>query len=347
LEPFLSRASDSLGNLKDLNLGPVLVTGANGFVGARLCIDLSARSVEVVGLESGSGPSWRLDGKNIRKLQVNLLDHEKLAALVRDLQPSVIVNCAAYGAYSSQTKTDHIYGVNFNAVRHLLEIAEQLPDLRAFIQMGSSSEYGWNCAGPAENAQTIPDSHYAVSKVSASSIVQYAGKNREIPAWGIRLYSVYGPLEDFSRLMPKMLLAAREKSLPPLVNAKTSRDFVYVDDVCEAVVRVIERAHLLERGEIFNIGTGTKTSMSDLVELTRRLFKIDQEPAWGSMAARRWDHSDWYSNPKKAETYLGWQAKITLEQGLRKTMDWIINNPSLLDTWQRFSVVNLPGDKNK
>jgi len=254
----------------------------------------------------------------------------------------VVINCAAYGAYSIQTDPNRIYDVNFNGIRFLLDALRAVPRFAAFIQAGSSSEYGTNCSGPSENEATLPDSDYAVSKVAASAFVKFYGSQHGMPAWVLRLYSVYGPYEDFSRLLPQLLLCAKAKRFPELVNPDVSRDFIHVDDVCQAFTTVIDKASRLRRGEVYNIGTGTRTSLSDLVSLVRRAFDVPGEPAWGSMPNRHWDHSEWFANPKKAKNDLGWQATTSLEQGLLSTMRWIETNSEAVVEGQRASVLGAP-----
>ena len=149
------------------------------------------------------------------------------------------------------------------------------------------------------------------------------GKQRDFPCVNLRLYSVYGPLEDTSRLIPNILRHALVGTLPPLVDPETSRDFVHCDDVCAAFILAAAKIHPGLYGEDFNIGSGVKTTISDLVTLTRKLFEIKAEAKFGSMEGRRWDMSDWYSNPSKAVQLLGWQSKIGLADGLKKTAQWV------------------------
>lgn len=196
--------------------------------------------------------------------------------------------------------------------------------------MGSQSEYGLNCTAPSESSAATPDSEYAVSKVAATAVTQYYGKKLGLSAWAFRLYSIYGPYEDASRLIIRLLACAQQKKLPPLVNPSISRDFIHVDDVCRAVEAVISQADRLPKGEVYNIGTGHCTTLDQLVSIATETFGITDAPAWGSMANRHWDHADWYSNPAKAKRELGWQATLTLREGLEKTMNWIKQHPEAM-----------------
>lgn len=311
----------------------ILITGASGFVGAHLCLHFLKKGHEVIAVQGSSEP-WRIDylrsekspGK-LRTLRVDLTSPSDVQKSLQEIQPNVILNLAAYGAYPSQTDIERTYAVNFEAVRTLLEAAKGLPYLDAFIQAGSSSEYGANCTTPGEDAPTLPDSHYAVSKVAATQLVRFYALKHSLPAWTFRLYSVYGALEDSSRLIPKALLASMEGKLPPLANPKISRDFIHVDDVCQAFEDLIERRAQVGKGEIFNIGSGTRTRLEDLVALLGSHLGVQQAPSWGSMGDRAWDHPDWYSDPSKALKAFGWKAKIDLASGLTLTRDWLKAHP--------------------
>ena len=320
--------------------GTILVAGACGFIGAYLCRHFAERGASVLAVDGPSGIDWRIrDVPGIRRVKLDLSSWPDVKDVMAREQPAIVINCAAYGAYSSQTDAERIYRVNLHAVRYLLEAARELPHLRAFIQAGSSSEYGLNCSAPSEDSPTRPDSDYAASKIGATAVTQFYALKHGLPAWVFRLYSVYGPLEDFSRLMPRLLLEARHRRLPPLVNPAISRDFVFVDDVCRAVESLVERGPSLRPGEIYNIGTGVRTTLGDLVSVVRSTFDVPSEPQWGSMPDRAWDHPDWYADPRKAKRDFGWSASVSLRDGLLATMRWLENNPKLVAEGQQSSVL--------
>ena len=314
----------------------ILVTGASGFVGACVGRHFAAAGQRVVAVHGPGRPAdhrWRLaEGApaTLENIEVDLCSVDAVRALVREVRPSVVINCAAYGAYSHQADPARVYLVNFEAVRSLLDAASELEGFRAFVQAGSSSEYGSNCSGPREDAAPVPDSDYSVSKVAATAYVQFAGGRRRVPGWVLRLSSVYGPYEDASRLVPRLLTRGREGGFPQLVNPKISRDFVFIDDVCAAFQRVVDKASSLAPGDVFNIGTGVCTTLEDIVGRVRSLYRISDEPAWGSMADRKWDHRDWYANPEKAKTVLGWTATTSLDAGLAATSRWMEEHPSVV-----------------
>jgi dolichol-phosphate mannosyltransferase len=321
---------------------PTVVTGYSGFVGANLAAALAARGVPVIGVLSPSGVDWRTRAfTGIEAVCFDLTDEVAVRSFLREARPAAIYNCAAYGAYSVQMDPRRIFDVNLMAVRHLLEGVRGLPGFRAFVQAGSSSEYGFNCSAPAEDAGTWPDSDYAVSKLGATALVRLYARKYGVPAFALRLYSLYGPFEDFSRLVPTLLQKAAEGSWPPLVSPMISRDFVYVDDAVGAFDAVVARAPALEPGSVFNVGTGLRTTLGELTAVVRELFGVAAEPRFQSMPDRSWDHSGWYADPRRAAAELGWRATTSLRDGLAATARWIERNPGLVAEGRANTVVKV------
>jgi dolichol-phosphate mannosyltransferase len=302
--------------------GPILVTGASGFIGANLFVKLYEVRDDVYGIVHGN-KGWRLrDVPDEQTIEVDLNDDVLTRHFVDSSSPQTVFHCAAYGAYSFEDDATLIYQTNFQSAVNLIDRLASRP-FTAFINAGSSSEYGTNCTAPREDSRCEPNSPYAVSKVAIASYLHYMGKHRGFPAVNLRLYSVYGPLEDTSRLVPTLLREASAGKLPPLVDPRTSRDFVYVDDVCEAFVLAAIRMHPELHGESINIGTGVMTTISDLVELTRNVFHVEVEPEFDTMTGRAWDMPEWYSDPSKARREFGWSARTVLKDGLESTSEWV------------------------
>ena len=302
--------------------GPILVLGAGGFVGANLLRRLLKYREDVFGVVR-TLPAWRLDGIDRRHiLEADLIDLAATRNLVANVRPSTIFDCIAYGAYSFETDQELIYRTNFTALVQLMELLADT-GFTAFVHAGSSSEYGTNSAGPLEEASLQPNSHYSVSKVAASNYISYVGNIRRLPVLNLRLYSVYGPLEDLSRLIPNLVAKGLKGAFPPLVDPNTSRDFVYIDDVCDAFVQAAARLTPDIYGQAFNIGTGRATTIREVAKVAGDVFAIRAEPIFGSMAGRSWDLPDWYAAPGKAERLLNWTAKTDLATGLKLTSEWV------------------------
>jgi len=277
-----------------------LVTGAGGFVGANLVRRLLADGRDVVALVRPGGDAWRLDG----------LDVELVEADVREAVPAgfeLVFHLAAHGAYSWQEDEAAIRDTNIRGTANALAAG------RRVVVAGSSSEYGLKQHAPSEDEPLEPNSPYAAAKAEASALALARG------AVVLRLYSAYGAWEEPNRLIPTLLARGLAGELPPLVSPLVARDFVHVDDVCEAFVRAAEAPS----GRVYNVGSGRQTTVQEVVEATCRVLGLDAEPAWGSMANRTWDTETWVANPQRIREDLGWETRIGLEQGLARTLEWL------------------------
>jgi len=295
--------------------GPILVLGAGGFIGSSIFKSLQPRE-DVYGTITEKHQSWRL-GNSSHLIQVDLL--KDIEWLLLTSQPGTIINCAAYGSFPDEKNVSRIYATNLDLVHRILY---KMGKECSYVHAGTSSEYGFNSAGPKETERLTPNSDYAVSKAAASQLIEYAGKQLRYKCCNLRLYSVYGPYEAATRLMPKLVAAGHKKQFPLLVNPNISRDFVYIDDVVKAFVSAadaIENEHTMW-GESYNICTGVCTRIAELAYLSREIFGIEAEPEY-SMPPRRWDsEAAWYGNPEKAYSF--WWFDTDLRKGLIELSEW-------------------------
>ncbi len=315
----MKKATSQISNIQ----GPVLILGASGFVGANLFLALNSERSDVFGTSSTPNP-WRLSDMNQENVIVTnlLIDYER-DQLINNIKPRTIFNCAAYGAYSFQNDISLIYETNFTLVVNLLETLLKYK-ITAFVHAGTSSEYGSNAAAPSETIGLTPNSHYAVSKVAAANAIYYFGTEKDVPCVNLRLYSVYGPYEDSSRLIPQVVIQASNGRLPEFVDPAISRDFVFIDDVVQAFIDTAIKIQDIEHGRAFNVGCGHMTKIGDIADMSKEIFSLKDEPRF-TLPQRQWDVSNWYSNSKMIEEKLGWQAKTDLKEGLIKTKLWYEN----------------------
>ncbi len=305
-----------------------LVTGGDGFIGANLVRHLAALDHDVVATHRPGREPWRLDGSRPREVRLAAVDVEDAGEVRRilvDEHPDWVFHLAAHGAYSWQTDFRQILAINVAATEALLVAARDIGAV--VVNAGSSSEYGYVDHAPREDERVEPNSHYAVAKAAATHLCRLAAAEHAQRAVTLRLYSVYGPWEEPGRLMPRLVARALEGRWPPLVDRTIARDYVWVGDVCDAFVRAAT-ADDVEPGGVFNIGTGTQTSLEDLVGTVQDVFGVVATPAWGTMDARGWDTTTWVADPTRAGRELGWSASTLLPEGLRRLAEWLRGSPS-------------------
>jgi nucleoside-diphosphate-sugar epimerase len=113
-----------------------------------------------------------------------------------------------------------------------------------------------------------------------------------------------------------------------------ARDYVYVDDVSEAFVRAAVRPHP-EPGVVFNVGTGTQTTIRQAVMIARRVLGVAERPRWGTMPNRRWDTSSWVADSRAIQRALGWRPRYAFERGFRQTVAWMRAEPGRAEWYRR------------
>jgi dolichol-phosphate mannosyltransferase len=307
----------------------VLLTGATGFVGANLARRLLADGHEVHCLVRPGHAVWRLEAirPDMRLHEAALTDAAEIAALLGRVRPDWVFHLAVHGAYSTQTALDVMVQTNVVGTMNLVQAALAY-GVEAFVNTGSSSEYGFKDHAPAETDWLEPNSHYAVTKASATLFCRYTGQSQGAPLRTLRLYSVYGAWEEPSRLVPTLIVRGLRGELPRLARPEIARDYVHADDVSEAYVLAATRPGQAP-GAVYNVGTGVQTALGDVVEIARAALGIAAAPVWGAMAPRRWDTAVWVADARAIRNALGWRPRVEFGEGFRRTIEWYRNHPEV------------------
>ncbi|HUO29777.1 MAG TPA: NAD-dependent epimerase/dehydratase family protein [Bryobacteraceae bacterium] len=304
----------------------VLITGGSGFVGANLVRRLLRDGHEVHLILRAGHKTWRLDeiAGEFEEHSADLEDAEAIRCCVSKVRPDWVFHLAAYGAYPRQTGIERMIATNLQGSIGLLDACVDV-GVEAFVHAGSSSEYGYKDHAAREDEVIQPNSHYAITKAAATHYCQYTAAQRGVKAVTVRLYSIYGPYEDPSRLIPALVIYGLRRALPPLAAPNIARDFVFIDDAVEAMLRVAVAGR---PGATYNLCTGVQSTLADVVDAARLLMKVPAEPEWASMPARAWDTDSWLGSPGLTERELGWRARIDLRGGLQYTIDWMLSDPA-------------------
>jgi nucleoside-diphosphate-sugar epimerase len=312
-----------------------IVTGGTGFVGANLARRLIKEGREVHLLVRPRHAPWRIAEikRDVELHEVDLSDGDAVERVVSAIRPEWIFHLAAYGAYSSQRDTRRMVETNIVGTMNLLNSCLKT-GFGAFVNTGTSSEYGFKSHAPSEEELLEPNSDYAVTKASATLLCRHTAQKHRANISTLRLYSVYGAYEEPTRLIPALVLSGLEGGWPPLADPETAHDFVYVEDVCDAYLLAATHAGH-EHGAVYNVGTAEQTSLREVVEAARRVLAIKAEPAWNSMPGRSWDTRHWAANNEKIRKELGWQPRHTFEQGFRRTTEWFRDRPEFLELYKR------------
>jgi nucleoside-diphosphate-sugar epimerase len=320
----------------------VLITGATGIGGANLARRMLEDGHEVHLVVRPAHNPARIQGilDDVRLHLADLGDEAAVGSAVRRVRPEWIFHLAAYGAYSYQTDLGRMLRANIAGTAHLVQASLET-GFEAFIHAGSSSEYGFKDHAPSEQEFLEPNSHYAVTKAAATLFCRQAAQRSGLCLTTLRLYSVYGPYEEPTRLIPTVIAHGLRGTLPPLVDPDVARDFVYIRDVEDAFLLAADGANQ-EPGAVYNLGTGVQTSIKEVVEVARKVMGVRAEPAWGTMPNRAWDSSIWVSDSRKIQARLNWKPRYSFEAGLREMVDRISQDGTLRAYYPALSPTALP-----
>jgi len=277
-----------------------LVTGAGGFVGGHLCARLVADGWDVVG-------ATRDD--------VDLSDPVATAALGGRVDPDVAFLLAASRAQATPAERATTMAVNATSGAWLVDALGDR--CRAVVQLGSSTEYAEWPAPMDEATPLRPRGFFGATKLAGSLLVAATAEARGLRAAVLRAFQVYGPGDHPHRLVPTVLRAARTGDVLPITTPAMRRDWIHVDDVVEACIRAA-LADELASGQILNIGTGRQVANEELVAMVERVSGREVRVAPGAHPGCPWDTASWVCDPSLARGLLGWEAKITLEEGLAR-----------------------------
>lgn len=296
----------------------VAVTGATGFVGAAVVARLLAEDAEVVAIVRPGGDPGRLPA-GVEALAVDLEDVGRASRAIGALRPELCVHLAAAGAVVRER--DHARLLRLNAIfPPALARALAAAGCRRLVTAGSSSEYGPVDGPMSEERAPLPDDLYGASKLAGGLLARAAGLELGLEAAHLRLFSVYGPGEDARRLIASVARALVERRPIDLTPGDQVRDFVYVDDVAEALVAAATGP--LPSGAIVNVGSGRQTTVREACLLLAEAAGAD--PAllrFGARAYRVGERFSWQADTSHAATALRWRARTGLERGLTLTVE--------------------------
>lgn len=299
----------------------ILVTGGSGFIGANLVRALIREKHDVHIVTRTTSNLWRLHEvqRVIRIHKTDYTDSDGIRRIVSKIKPTLIYHLAAFGNYHTQRDLYTMIHSNILFTAYLLT-ALQTTAYELFVYLGSSSEYGFKTTPMKESDVLEPNSFYAATKACATYISQVYAKLYKKPIVVVRPFSVYGPFEETTRLIPTVILSCLKNRAILATNGDEMRDFIYVGDLVDSLLMI----HKLKKlpGEIINIGSGKQYSTREIVTTIHALLKSKSIIKWGTYPSHYWDTSFWQADTTVARKKLGWTARYALKKGLTETIEW-------------------------
>jgi len=297
----------------------LLVTGASGFVGAKVVELALAAGHEVAATTRPGNPSHRLAplAGRFDQLAVDLRDWSALTAAVTRFRPDVIIHVAWAGVANSARFESTQFSDNIDAAAALIEAGAEA-GCTAFIGTGSQAEYG---AGSAmlEDCLPQPTTMYGAAKVAALYLTrQLAHQSGMRHAW-LRLFSTYGPDDNQGWLIPSLIEQMLSGQRPQTTLGTQYWDWLHVDDVARGLIAA---AVSPQAEDIFNLGSGQPVQVRRAVELIRDAAAPEMELVFGELPFRPDQVMHMEANITRLKTATGWAPQVKFEQGIADTVAW-------------------------
>jgi UDP-glucose 4-epimerase len=297
----------------------VLITGGGGMIGAHLvrrCLQ-DGRPVTVTTRSHRCPDRLASVADRIRTLQVDLCDLDVVKAALNDAKPDMVVHLASTAFNPPPTAALHLE-VNVLGLANLLEAVCDRPGLRV-VHAGSAAQYG-DGDDLSEDMAERPTTWLGISKTCAASILHGAGRMFGLETVELRLFTPFGPWERTGRLIPHTILSALRGEAVTLGDGRPERDYIYIDNVVDALVRAMTRP--LPTGAVINIGSGIGRSVAAVADRILELMGRPVSLRLGTRPAR--SDEIWKASAKieRAKALLGWQPHVDFDEGLRRSIDW-------------------------
>lgn len=341
-------------NKIELNNKTILITGSSGFIGSFLCKRLlnDYNGLKIIGLDNMNSyydvslKEYRLNElskyDNYVFIKGNLADKELINKIFNDYKPEIVVNLAAQaGVRYSITNPDTYIESNIIGFYNILEACRNHP-IEHLVYASSSSVYGGNTKVPFSTDDKVdnPVSLYAATKKSNELLAHCYSKLYNIPSTGLRFFTVYGPAgrPDMAYFgFTNKLIKGEKIQIFNYGNCK--RDFTYVDDIVEGIIRVMQGAPEKKNGEdglpippysVYNIGNSNPENLLNFVEiLQEELIRAgvlpkdyDFESHKELVPMQPGDVPVTYADTTPLEKDYGFKPSTSLRDGLRKFAEW-------------------------
>jgi dTDP-glucose 4,6-dehydratase len=306
----------------------VLVTGASGFIGrwvARTLCSQRANVNLVVRNKSVAEKIFSKYGVYGNIFEVDLLNSEMVVDLFQRVRPSITFNLAGYGVDPSERDEKTAYQINAYLVEAVCKAMRSIQDTdwsgQDVIHVGSALEYGIIGGNLSEDSTPNPTTLYGKSKLAGTSMLTQYCKTNGVKGLSARLFTVYGPGEHAERLLPSLLETAKTMKPLNLTAGTQKRDFTYVEDVAEGLIRLsVSKA---KPGEVVNIATGQLTSVRKFAETAAWILGIPNDKLRFSFIPTREEEME--HSPITIDNLwrlTSWVPPTGIEEGIRKTRDF-------------------------
>tara|TARA_B100000767_G_scaffold62102_1_gene57969 strand:- start:878 stop:1852 length:975 start_codon:yes stop_codon:yes gene_type:complete len=306
----------------------ILVTGSSGFIGSHLTEYLVERGYEVVAFDrynNNNHYGWLEKSKYKKKIEFilgDIRDYDSVNKAMKSCQGVMHLAALIGIPYSYISPTAYIK-TNVEGTLNVLESAKNLK-LKQVIITSTSEVYGTAIKKKlSENDELKAQSPYAASKIAADQLSLSYYRSFGLPVKIIRPFNTFGPRQSARAVIPSIITQALSKNKIKIGNLNTTRDFLYVEDLCAAYEKILKSKKLL--GEVINVGVDSEISIKNLILKISKILKIKLIPVVEKRRVRpqKSEVLRLKCDNTKIKRMTNWKPKYDLDEGLNKLIRWI------------------------
>jgi nucleoside-diphosphate-sugar epimerase len=302
----------------------VLITGGTGFIGKHLAARCLRDTPHVYCISFSGAYAGVPDGKSGHLVRADLKDKTGLSAVLGENGFDYVFNLGGYIYHTPYLGGGReVMDAHFTGLMNLIDCIDTR-ELKGFVQMGSSDEYGGSLAPQREDMREKPISPYSAAKTAATYFIQMLARTENFPGVVLRPFLVYGPGQDSRRFLPQIIKAClRDEEFKTSAGIQL-RDFCYVGDVAEAML--VAATTPAARGTVINIGSGVPVTIRETVEKLVSMIG-GGKPQWGTIPYREGESMELYPDISLATKLMGWKPATDFDTGLRETIQYYSSFP--------------------
>lgn len=297
----------------------ILITGVNGFIGNHLFKNLVNNGNHVIGISRNRNDTL-IYPPNFKIL--DLSNRIEINKFIMKHKPNYVIHLASANT-KNYTASSYIesYQANLLCSLNLIEACENNVNLKKFIYIGTSDEYGFIQSDYIEGVREKPTSSYGLSKLSITNVLQALAITSNFPSLILRPTIIYGPGQKSSMLIPSVIDALSNGKEFNMSNGEQFRDFVYIDDMIDAIILAIQSKTGVN-GQIINISYGKSFKLKYVINLITSIIGKQSHKLinFGNREYRAGEIMNYVVSNKVAEEILGWFPKTNLDSGLVNTI---------------------------
>jgi nucleoside-diphosphate-sugar epimerase len=310
--------------LSHFNESKVLVVGGKGFIGAALTSRLQQFGAEIFTLGLKAKKVLPVNTSNtVPHISVDLRDKNDLSEKLKQHRFSYVFNISGFIDHSAFFADGRsVIDSHYIGTLNLLEDVNHA-ELRRYIHIGSSDEYGKAAAPQREDQRESPISPYSAAKTATSHLIESLAVSDRFPGVNARFFLAYGPGQSIARFIPFIIRRCLEGIPFPTSEGGQLRDFCFIDDLVNGLLCCAIKKEAI--GETINLASGRAISIREVVDLITNIIGSGK-PNFGEHPYRPSENMALYADISKAVSLLNWKPKISLEDGLKRTISWYIKN---------------------